>query len=201
VLFLVFASSALLYRNVWFVSYVAGISGEARQYMMELKGFTLGLSWLSVFVVILLLRRAYTRLSFLFPLFIVFSAATAIMLMLNVDTIDKINTTKRFARLIMTKSPAPERIVNYGAFDETLPFYLGKKVIIASYTGELEMGSHYEDARDTFITEAEFFKAFSSDTKMVVLMKAKRLKWVKGSLGSNMKVIECSNERCLVANY
>ncbi|HEY3278174.1 MAG TPA: glycosyltransferase family 39 protein [Syntrophorhabdaceae bacterium] len=200
-LFALFASSILLYRNAAFAAYIAAISGEASRFMRDLRGFTLGFSCLSLFVLVLLLRRVYNRLSFLFPLFIVFSSGVAIMLMLNVDTIDRINTMKRFAHLIKARSPAPERIVNYGAFDETLPFYLKGKVTIANYTGELEMGSKYDDAKDIFMSESEFAETFLSPERTVVLLKAKRLKWIGGIPGDKIKVIECSNERCLISNY
>jgi hypothetical protein len=121
--------------------------------------------------------------------------------MVNAGTIDRLNTTKKLSALINQKSPAPQWVVNYGGFDETLPFYTKRKVIVAAYKGELEMGADYEDTKDSFITETAFLNLFTSNSKIMAVLKEKKLERLKGMVGDKMKVIDCQSERCLIANY
>ena len=201
ILFAVFSTSAFLYGNTAFTSYVGTISGEAIAIMSELKGFSIGLSVISAIVGVFLLLRQFNAFSFLVPLFTFFSGIIVLMLMLNSVTIDKLNTTKKLSAAINERKPAPEYVVNYLSFDETLPFYTRRKVLIAGYKGELEMGAVYEDSKATFISEPDFLKLLHSGSPTVAVLKEKKLKRLKEMAGDRMKVVECRSERCLVANY
>ena len=200
-LFLVFASSGFLYGNAAFSSYVGTISAEATGIMGELKGFSIGLSVLSALMIIFLLLRRFNRYSFVIPVFTLFSGVIVVMLMLNSNTIDKLNTTKSLSTVINRLKPAPEHLVNYLAFDETLPFYAKRKILIAGYKGELEMGAAYEDSKATFISEDDFLKLLHSQSPTVAVLKEKKLKRLREIAGGRLKIIECRSERCLVANY
>jgi len=200
-LFAVLILSAFVYGNAAFASYVRAISGEAMGIMSGLKGFSVALSIISAITVVLLLLRRFNTFSFLFPVFVSFSGIMVVMLMLNSDIVDRINTTKQLSATIRGLKPAPEHVVNYLSLDETLPFYLKKKVLIAGYKGELEMGAAYEDSRHIFISEFDFIKLLGSGTPTVAVLKEKKLKWLKTMAGDRFRVIECRSERCLVANY
>ncbi|MDR2017395.1 MAG: glycosyltransferase family 39 protein [Syntrophobacterales bacterium] len=200
-LFATLSSSALLYGNTVFTSYVGRISGEATGIMSELRGFSVGLSAVSAIAVVFLLLRRFNAFSFLFPLLTLLSGAIVIMLMLNSGTVDKLNTTKGLSIIVNSMKPAPAHIVNYLGFDETLPFYTGQKVLVAGYKGELEMGAAYEDSKTTFITETDFLRLLSSGTPIVAILKEKKLGRLRDIAGDTMKVIECRAKRCLVANY
>jgi 4-amino-4-deoxy-L-arabinose transferase-like glycosyltransferase len=201
ILFAVFSSSAFLYGNAAFTSYIGTISGEAIAIMSELKSFSIGLSVVSAIAGVFLLFRRFNAFSFLVPLFAFFSGVIVIMLMLNSATIDKLNTTKKLSTTINELKPAPVYVVNYLSFDETLPFYTRQKVLIAGYKGELEMGAAYEDSKATFISESDFLNLLHSGSPTVAVLKEKKLKRLKEMAGDRMKVIECRSERCLVANY
>ncbi len=200
-IFAVLALSVFLYGSAAFTSYIRTVSAEAQQIMGDMKGFSIGLSVMSFLLLAALILKRISRFSLLFPCLTVFSGVLVVMIMCNSDTIDKLNTTKRLAAIINDRSPSPEYVVNYGGYDETLPFYTKKRVVIAAYTGELEMGSKYEDARDSFMTQAEFTKLFSSDTRVVVVLGKKRLKVLQGLLGDRIKVIGFGSERYLITNY
>ena len=58
--------------------------------------------------------------------------------MLHVHVIDRFNTTKELAKAIKEVGE-DEVVVNYRSFDETLPFYLGRRTYLAELTGELEL--------------------------------------------------------------
>jgi hypothetical protein len=128
-----------------------------------------------------------------------FSVLVVAGLMLNVRVIDGMNTTKHAAHVIGRMDAPRPVVVNYGCFDETLPFYLGRRTLIASYTGELEMGSRYEDAKHAFLSEDEFIRLFRSDAPVVAVLKEKRLAWLRGR-GVEWADIMRRDDRCLIAN-
>ena len=201
ILFAILISSAFIYGNAAFASYVGAISADAVGIMAGLKGFSVGLSVISAITMVFLLLRRFNAFSFLFPLFTFFSGIIVVMLTLNSDIVDKINTTRHLSATIKNMKPAPEHVVNYLSFDETLPFYLRQKVLIAGYKGELEMGAAYEDSRHIFISESDFLRLLESGAPTVAVLKEKKLRWLKSIAGERFKVIECRSERCLVANY
>ena len=92
-------------------------------------------------------------------------------------------------------------IINYSSYDQTIPFYIKQGTIIASYTGELEMGSKYADAKDIFINEEEFLRLLSSDKKVLFVTKQKRLEGLLNMFPGRIRAEGCQNDRCLMANY
>lgn len=114
---------------------------------------------------------------------------------------ERINTTKELALAIKQEPNPPDLIINYSALDLTLPFYLGKPVVIASYMGELEMGAKYSDARKIFITEDEFIRLVGSNEKIMVVTKVKRVKNLERLFPGRIKTRLCQNDRCLLSNY
>jgi len=91
-------------------------------------------------------------------------------------------------------------IVDYGSFDETLPFYTRKRVYLASFEGELEMGSHYEDARPFFLDQAAFVRLFRSEKRVFCVVKTTRLGRLK-DLGIAGTQIATQAGRSLIANH
>ena len=92
-------------------------------------------------------------------------------------------------------------IISYSSYEQTIPFYIKQGITVASYTGELEMGSKYEDAKKIFISEEEFLKLLPSDKKVLFVTKQKRLKRLQEMFPERIRIQGCQNDRCLVANY
>ena len=90
---------------------------------------------------------------------------------------------------------------SYSSYEQTIPFYIKQGITVASYTGELEMGSKYEDAKKIFISEEEFLKLLPSDKKVLFVTKQKRLKRLQEMFPERIRIQGCQNDRCLVANY
>ncbi|MBA4418828.1 MAG: hypothetical protein C0392_13100 [Syntrophus sp. (in: bacteria)] len=199
--FAILSLSVFLYGNNAFVSSIGAISGEAGQILKELRGFSIALSSVSIVFILLLLFRGPNRFSSLFPVLTLFAGFVVIALLLQGDTIDRLNTTKRLSAIINRQTPVPHYLINYAALDHTMPFYTKRRVIIASYKGELEMGAKYEDAKPFFISEDDFLKLFNSDNRTVVILKEKKLKRLREILLDRMRVIDCRSERCLITNY
>jgi hypothetical protein len=138
------------------------------------------------------------------PLFLIlgcFSLGVIVLLMTHTRVIDKLNTTKELAQLInRERTGAQLDLINYASFDETLPFYTRQKVYIASYKGELEMGSIYQDAKQMFLSNEEFVHLFKSDRKVLCVLKATRLQRLRDLGIENVRVLACQGEKCLVTN-
>jgi 4-amino-4-deoxy-L-arabinose transferase-like glycosyltransferase len=144
------------------------------------------------------LLLAFRRLRTFITLFCAlcgFSAAVALGLMLHTNVIDRFNTTKDLAKAI-DMLDKDRMVVGYHSFDETLPFYLQRRVYLADGTGELEMGAKYSDAQGFFLNSDEFSQLLRSGKPVFVVTKAKRLKEPE-ILG--LKVIERQDTRCLLS--
>jgi 4-amino-4-deoxy-L-arabinose transferase-like glycosyltransferase len=200
VIFAVFALSALLPLNTLFHAYINNVSEEAPIIMKDLRNFSIVVSLSSFVILCLLIIRRFNTLSFIFYLFTSFSLITVSAITFNIPVLDRINTTKELAAIINQKRTGQDIIVNYAAYDQTLPFYTRSRVIVASYKGELEMGSRYEDTKDLFINDDQLVALLNSSKNVFTVVKKKRLAILQEKNSKPMTILKCINERCLVYN-
>ena len=119
--------------------------------------------------------------------------------MLNNGVIDSLKTSKHLAEKISAIRSSTYVLINYGSFEETLLFYTGKRLYLAGYMGELEMGAQHPDARPYFLSEDSFRKLFSSGKPALVVIKSKRLHQFKSN-NSAFQLLTCEDELCLIGN-
>ena len=121
-------------------------------------------------------------------------------IMVDARLVDRFNTTKRLACAINHAGYADAAIVNYGSFDETLPFYTGKRVYVADYKGELETGAAYPEAKAYFLDAGGLVRLWRSGRPVFVVFKERRLDRLKelGLAGSGHPW--CEEGRCLIAS-
>ncbi len=200
VIFGIFAVSALLPSNGLFNAYINGISEEAPIIMKDLRSFSIAVSLSSFVIFCLLVVRRLNTFSILFCLFSLFSLFLVSAIISNAPLLDRVNTTKGLAAIIDQRRTGQDTIVNYASFDQTLPFYTRSKVTIASYKGELEMGSRYEDTKDIFINDGQLSALLNSPKSVFTVLKKKRLAVLQGKVSRPMTILKCMNERCLVYN-
>ena len=176
--------------------YLAGMAPLLR----VIRSLSFGISAVAAVAAILLAFERMRTFGSLFPLLGGFSLSVAVLLMLNTHVIDELNTTKRLTQTINGAGKTGAVVVNYGSFDETLPFYMKGRTYIAAHTGELEMGSLYPDAREFFLSEKDFVRLFQSNPNVWVVLKKKRLARLD-ELGIKEKIIvACQDSRCVVAH-
>jgi 4-amino-4-deoxy-L-arabinose transferase-like glycosyltransferase len=169
--------------------------------LKDLKGFSIAVVCFSLLPICLLCLRRMRNSGPLFLILGCFSLGVIVLLMTHTRVIDKLNTTKELAQLInRERTGAQLDLINYASFDETLPFYTRQKVYIASYKGELEMGSIYQDAKQMFLSNEEFVHLFKSDRKVLCVLKATRLQRLRDLGIENVRVLACQGEKCLVSN-
>ena len=174
---------------------------EMLNVLRELKGFSIAVICFSVLPICLLCLRRMRNSRPLFLMLGCFSLAVIVLLMMHTHVIDKLNTTKELAQLInREKAGAQFDVVNYGSFDETLPFYTRQKVYIASYKGELEMGSTYPDTQQMFLSNEEFARLFKSDRKVLCVLKATRLSVCATWASRTCRSWPVRGGKCLISN-
>lgn len=166
----------------------------------DLKGFSTGLAALSSVLFIALVAKPAHAFRLYFFLLSAFSLFLAVGIMLHTPMIDRVDTTKSLAQTIGEVKKENRVVLNFGSFDETLPFYLRQRIYLVDEVGELEMGAKYPDARDYFLNHDQFARMFRSDKPVFVVFKEKRFAQVKNSVQGNFALLSCQGKRCLAAN-
>ena len=166
----------------------------------EVRWLTLSVSIVSVGGLCTLFFRTMRTYRLLFCTLAVFCLVVSMGVMLHTPVVDRLNTTKGLVQQIHRMGRPGPLVVNYGSFDETLPFYLERRTYIASYTGELEMGAKYADAKDYFLDKDGFESLFRSSRPVVLVMKEKRLESFKGAGIEDSTAPLCDAKRCFITN-
>jgi hypothetical protein len=179
-------------------SYLAGTTG-INSLGGDIRGLSWGMSVVSLLMLFILARKGTGSFRSLFILLGAFSISVVTGIMLHTRVIDRLNTTKGLAAAIHKMDKDNAIVVDYGSFDETLPFYLGRRTYLAEYTGELQMGSEYPDSKGSFLNRDEVVRLFLSDRPAFVVVKAKRLAEMK-RLGIEDADMTCLDQKCLIAN-
>ena len=122
-------------------------------------------------------------------------------ILFNLNVVDRLRTTKDLAMMINEHKAEADYIISYSSYEETIPFYIKQGITVASYMGELEMGSKYEEAKKFFISEEEFLKLLPSDKKVLFVTKQRRVERLQEMFPERIRIQGCQNDRCLVANY
>lgn len=78
-------------------------------------------------------------------------------------------STRELSRIIRERYPDVP-LVSYGYYRQDLPFYTGKRVIIAGSSGELEFGRLREKDPGWFIDPATFFSLWDSPRQVMTLI-------------------------------
>ena len=201
IIFILFAITPLLFWNTTVIGLISQISADAMYVFQSLKVAVICVSILSAIIVFALFFRRFITYASLFLILSSFSFLfVGLLMVLNMETIDSLNSTKGLSGTIKRNIHEGDLLINYGTYDQTLPFYTGRNVIIASYKGELEMGSKYDDAKNIFISEDDFIKLFKSEKRVLSVLKTKRLKTLMEKLPENITIIDYHSERCLIKN-
>jgi 4-amino-4-deoxy-L-arabinose transferase-like glycosyltransferase len=201
-IFLVFGVVALSSHISPLSTYIQDMSGDApASITRDLLVFSLWVSLSSFAMAFFLLFRRFTTHACIVVLLSSFSLAVMLGILFNLDVVDELKTAKDVAVMINRQKAQADYIISYSSYDQTIPFYIRRGVTVASYMGELEMGSKYEDAKKIFIGEETFLKLLTSDKKVLFVTKQNRLKRLQSMFPERIRIQGCQNDRCLAANY
>ena len=187
------AGTGVLVRRLPHVPEIAVAAGP-------LRGLAFAMSAVALVMLALFTLKRMRTFGALFYGLGAFSVVVVFGLLVYTPAIDGFNTTKSLARAINQRSRADTAIVNYGAFDETLPFYTGKRTYVADYRGELDMGSRYADGQPFFLDREGLVRIFRSDRPVFVVCKSKRLSRLKELGVEGAGAAMCQDDRCVIAN-
>lgn len=198
-LFMAGSFAILDHRVVEALTEVTGPT-EIMPLLPALKGFFFFVSGVSLAALAanIFIRKSGRSVFFLNA---VFSFLLCAAVLLQIPAIDSLATTKPLAYEIGKREGTYDLLINVSALDHTLPFYTRKRVTLASYTGELEMGSVYDDAKPYFITADEFFELFPSQKRILAVTKKKKIPLLEERFPGKTRVLLCAQQRCLISNY
>ncbi len=199
VLFFAIAGFAGMLGASGMMQKVFGAETQIRSLIADMKGFTTGLMVVPAIAAVLFMWKRMRRFSSVYYILSCFSLWLVLGIMVNADVIDRVKTSKHVADLTKLEDNRAPLLVNYHSFEESIPFYTGKRLYIAGYKGELEMGAEHPDARPYFLDEDAFRTLYFSDQPVLVIVKSKRLGAFKENYGS-VELLKCRDELCLVPN-
>lgn len=201
IFFIIFIAFSFNLNADMFCRWASLISKTAPLIMIKLKVFFISVAILSAvvsfFMLIYFKSMDYKKI---FILLTFFSLFFVVILLSQRDIIDRINTAKGIANIINEKKSKGDLIINYGSFDQTLLFYTRQRLIIASYKGELDFGSRYEDGKGYFINDGELVNVLNSGKRVFCVVKEKRLNYIREKFFKNINPIACLEERCVFSN-
>ena len=201
-IFLVFGAAALLSHIPPLSAYIQEISGDTPvDIIKDLLVFSLWVSFSSLIMVCFFILKKFTSHAWTFTLLSSFSLAIMFGILFNLNVVDRLRTTKDLAMMINEHKAEADYIISYSSYEQTIPFYIKQSITVASYMGELEMGSKYEEAKKFFISEEEFLKLLPSDKKVLFVTKQRRVERLQEMFPERIRIQGCQNDRCLVANY
>lgn len=109
-------------------------------------------------------------------------------------------TTPELADLINQMYRDGDRISCYGWYQQGIPFYTGKRVIIVGYKGELEFGSNQGNNSAWFIDNAEFVRLWDAPARMFTLIKAPDLARLRSETGTPIRILGQKGNMFLISN-
>jgi 4-amino-4-deoxy-L-arabinose transferase-like glycosyltransferase len=108
-------------------------------------------------------------------------------------------STRELARIVRERYPDTP-LVSYGTYRQGLPFYAGRRVVLAGPVGELEFGSLREKQAGWFIDKKTFHGWWDSPTAYVALISRDDLPGFRSLVKTPVKTIAASGGMVLISN-
>ncbi len=108
-------------------------------------------------------------------------------------------STRELARIVREHYPDLP-LVSYGHYRQDLPFYTGKRVIIAGSSGELEFGRLHDKESGWFLGPAAFFSLWDSPQQVMTLIDRKDLVLFRRVAKTPVRTVAEWGETLLVTN-
>jgi 4-amino-4-deoxy-L-arabinose transferase-like glycosyltransferase len=108
-------------------------------------------------------------------------------------------STRELARIVRERYPAVP-LVSYGTYRQGLPFYAGRRVVLAGPVGELEFGSLRENQAGWFIDTKTFHGWWDSPTAYVALISRDDLPGFRAQVKTPVKTIAAKGGTVLISN-
>lgn len=108
-------------------------------------------------------------------------------------------STRELARIVREQYPDVP-LVSYGTYRQGLPFYAGRRVILAGPAGELEFGRLQETQEGWFIDRKTFHEWWDSSTAYVALISRDDLPGFRSRVKTPVKTVASWGGSVLISN-
>ena len=86
---------------------------------------------------------------------------------------DRINSSRQLSDIIKPHLTQEDLVVQYGEYNQGIPFYLERRNVLVNYLGELEFGAKRETDPSWFIDGQEFLALWEGDRRVFVVIPAR----------------------------
>jgi len=90
-------------------------------------------------------------------------------------------------------------LVSFG-YEQSLPFYTGKRVMVVGDRGELEFGSRQGDQAAWFVDETGFMRLWQGERPVVVLLKRAEFERISPRLAPPASILGSKGKKMLICN-
>ncbi|GFE62200.1 phospholipid carrier-dependent glycosyltransferase [Geobacter sp. AOG2] len=108
-------------------------------------------------------------------------------------------SSKELALLAQQTTSRGGCLVSFG-YEQSLPFYTGKRVVVVGDMGELEFGSKQGNQASWFVDEADFMRLWQGTRPVVVLLKRADYERIAPRLVPEASVLGSKGKKILICN-
>ncbi|HEY3307218.1 MAG TPA: glycosyltransferase family 39 protein [Desulfuromonadaceae bacterium] len=108
-------------------------------------------------------------------------------------------SSKELALLVRQAISDNDRLVTFG-YEQSLPFYTGRRVIVVGSRGELEFGSKQGDQSAWFIEESDFKRLWQGERKVIALLKEAEYEQLGPQLVPTAAIMGQKGKKILITN-
>ena len=110
--------------------------------------------------------------------------------------------TPELAQVIRQDYVPGARVVNYGWYQQGLPFYTGQRVVIAGNSrDELDFGSRQGDNSAWFIDDGTFDQLWDSSSRLFVLIRRQDLERLSSKVKTPVTILGQEGDKYLISNH
>jgi 4-amino-4-deoxy-L-arabinose transferase-like glycosyltransferase len=189
VVLVIVGSACLIYPHVTPKAYVTAIGGIAIGAAFIIQG---------IFAFI------YSRRNESLPLFLSFSAGGLLLSLLAPHAVFPTMSAKKASSrelcLLVRDNAGPDTVVVSSGYEQGLPFYAGRRVVVAGGIGELEFGSKIGDQSAWFMTQESLPELWESGRHVMVLIKPNDLEKLNLAIKTPVRILGKDQRRLLITN-
>jgi len=173
---------------------------DMKPYVSPMGGLVLG----TVFLLEGVIAFVYARRSDVLRLFLSLSAGGLLLALVApyavFATISQKNASSRELCRMVQGIAGPDTVVVSVGYEQGLPFYARRRVVIAGGMGELEFGAKIGDQSAWFMGQDQFPALWDSDRHVVALIKPKDLEKLTSVAKTPVRVLGEDMRKLLVSN-
>lgn len=110
------------------------------------------------------------------------------------------HSIKPLALTIKQKIQPNDEVMSYATYYQDLPFYLGRRVTVVNYKGELEFGTAHQDTSDWMIDEKTFWQRWQGKKKIYMVLSKSNYEALNKSLPNKLTVLSEGLRDVVVSN-